>query len=60
MIPYMSTSLLLEKRYKTKKERLRMERDGPPFLADGSLDYTESELFLLTKQKECFLTCSFL
>ena len=37
--------LLLEKRYKTKKERLRMERDGPPLLADGGLDYTESEPF---------------
>ncbi|KAF4622126.1 hypothetical protein D9613_009462 [Agrocybe pediades] len=31
------------KRYRTKKERLRFERDGPPFLADGSLDYTEME-----------------
>ncbi|KDR66932.1 hypothetical protein GALMADRAFT_1137065 [Galerina marginata CBS 339.88] len=31
------------KRYKTKKERLRIEREGPPFLADGSLDYTEME-----------------
>jgi len=30
------------KRYKTKKERMRIERDGPPLLADGSLDYTES------------------
>lgn len=55
----MFTSLLLEKRYKTKKERLRMERDGPPLLADGSLDYTESEPFL-TKIREWFLTCSFL
>ncbi|KAF8811316.1 hypothetical protein BYT27DRAFT_7253025 [Phlegmacium glaucopus] len=34
---------LKKKRYKTKKERLRMERDGPPLLADGSLDYTEME-----------------
>ncbi|KAF8962904.1 hypothetical protein BDZ97DRAFT_1662417 [Flammula alnicola] len=31
------------KRYKTKKERLRIEREGPPLLADGSLDYTEME-----------------
>ncbi|KIM44007.1 hypothetical protein M413DRAFT_443069 [Hebeloma cylindrosporum] len=31
------------KRYKTKKERMRIERDGPPLLADGSLDYTEME-----------------
>ena len=30
------------KKYRTKKERLRFERDGPPLLADGSLDYTES------------------
>jgi len=30
------------KRYRTKKERMRVERDGPPLLADGSLDYTES------------------
>ncbi|KAF9039227.1 hypothetical protein BJ165DRAFT_1496936 [Panaeolus papilionaceus] len=31
------------KRYKTKKERLKIERDGPPLLPDGSLDYTEME-----------------
>ncbi|KAH9917523.1 uncharacterized protein B0H18DRAFT_958357 [Fomitopsis serialis] len=31
------------KRYRTKKERLRMERGGPPYRADGSLDYTELE-----------------
>ncbi|KAF8057477.1 hypothetical protein FPV67DRAFT_1566035 [Lyophyllum atratum] len=31
------------KRYKTKKERLRIEKEGPPLLADGSLDYTEME-----------------
>lgn len=30
------------KRYKTKKERLRFEKEGPPCLPDGSLDYTES------------------
>ncbi|KAG6829934.1 hypothetical protein H0H87_009728 [Tephrocybe sp. NHM501043] len=31
------------KRYKTKKERLRFEKEGPPLHADGSLDYTEME-----------------
>ncbi|KAF8129883.1 hypothetical protein EV363DRAFT_1584466 [Boletus edulis] len=31
------------KRYKTKKERLRFEREGPPYHADGSLDYAEME-----------------
>ncbi|KAF7333485.1 Bromodomain-containing 7 [Mycena venus] len=31
------------KRYKTKKERMRIEKDGPPFLPDGSLDYYEVE-----------------
>ncbi|OBZ72828.1 hypothetical protein A0H81_06717 [Grifola frondosa] len=31
------------KRYRTKKERLRMEKGGPPYAADGSLDYTEME-----------------
>ncbi|TFK38571.1 hypothetical protein BDQ12DRAFT_666267 [Crucibulum laeve] len=31
------------KRYRTKKERLRFEREGPPYLPDGSLDYTEME-----------------
>ncbi|GLB42607.1 putative bromo domain containing protein [Lyophyllum shimeji] len=31
------------KRYKTKKERLRVEKEGPPLRADGSLDYTEME-----------------
>ncbi|TFY52621.1 hypothetical protein EVJ58_g9910 [Rhodofomes roseus] len=31
------------KRYRTKKQRLRMERGGPPYRADGSLDYTELE-----------------
>lgn len=29
------------KRYKTKKERMRVEKDGPPYLPDGSLDYHE-------------------
>ena len=55
MISFIFTSLLLEKRYKTKKERLRMERDGPPLLADGSLDYTESEPFL--QKRRMVLTC---
>ncbi|TFK72282.1 hypothetical protein BDN72DRAFT_816254 [Pluteus cervinus] len=31
------------KRYKTKKERLRIEKEGPPTLADGTLDYAEME-----------------
>nr|VWO95524.1 Histone acetyltransferase [Ganoderma boninense] len=31
------------KRYRTKKERMRMERGGPPVAADGSLDYPEME-----------------
>ncbi|KIK67163.1 hypothetical protein GYMLUDRAFT_37217 [Collybiopsis luxurians FD-317 M1] len=31
------------KRYKTKKERLRIEKEGPPFRSDGSLDYYNME-----------------
>ncbi|KAJ7060444.1 hypothetical protein C8F01DRAFT_1058537 [Mycena amicta] len=31
------------KRYKTKKERLRVETHGPPTLTDGSLDYRAVE-----------------
>ncbi|KAF9042012.1 hypothetical protein BDZ89DRAFT_1128700 [Hymenopellis radicata] len=31
------------KKYKTKKERLRFEKEGPPFHVDGSLDYWEME-----------------
>ncbi|GBE85979.1 hypothetical protein SCP_0805030 [Sparassis crispa] len=31
------------KRYRTKKERLRMEKGGPPYAADGSLDYAQME-----------------
>ncbi|PIL34622.1 hypothetical protein GSI_03401 [Ganoderma sinense ZZ0214-1] len=31
------------KRYRTKKERMRMERGGPPVASDGSLDYPEME-----------------
>ncbi|KAG9312461.1 hypothetical protein JVU11DRAFT_6845 [Chiua virens] len=31
------------KRYRTKKERLRFEKEGPPYHPDGSLDYTEME-----------------
>ncbi|KAI0086056.1 hypothetical protein BDY19DRAFT_895580 [Irpex rosettiformis] len=31
------------KRYRTKKERMRIERSGPPYAADGSLNYTEVE-----------------
>lgn len=30
------------KRYRTKRERLRIEKEGPPYLPDGSLDYSES------------------
>ena len=32
------------KRYRTKKERMRIEKSGPPLTAEGSLDYWESEL----------------
>ena len=32
------------KRYRTKKERMRIERSGPPYALDGSLDYTEGPL----------------
>ncbi|KAF9263370.1 hypothetical protein L218DRAFT_959397 [Marasmius fiardii PR-910] len=31
------------KRYKTKKERLRVEKEGPPIRPDGSLNYFEME-----------------
>ncbi|KZP09348.1 hypothetical protein FIBSPDRAFT_802176 [Athelia psychrophila] len=31
------------KRYRTKKERLRMEKAGLPYCTDGSLDYEEME-----------------
>ncbi|KAI5120998.1 hypothetical protein M0805_000459 [Coniferiporia weirii] len=31
------------KRFRTKKERLKREKEGPPFAPDGSLDYTEME-----------------
>ncbi|KAI6043621.1 hypothetical protein EDC04DRAFT_2562485 [Pisolithus marmoratus] len=31
------------KRYKTKKERLRFEKEGPPYHPDGSLAYAEME-----------------
>ena len=34
---------LKNKRYRTKKERMRMEKGGPPIAADGSLDYSEME-----------------
>lgn len=37
-------NLFAGKRYRTKKERMRMERGGPPVAADGSIDYPESEL----------------
>ena len=32
------------KRYRTKKERMRMEKGGPPLAADGSIDYAESRI----------------
>lgn len=32
------------KRYRTKRERQRFERDGPPLHPDGSVDYTQSML----------------
>jgi bromodomain-containing protein 7 len=31
------------KRYRTKKERLRVEKSGPPCTAEGSIDYTQME-----------------
>ncbi|KAH8111567.1 hypothetical protein DFH11DRAFT_1512762 [Phellopilus nigrolimitatus] len=31
------------KKFRTKKERLKREKEGPPLAADGSLDYTEME-----------------
>ncbi|KIY64849.1 hypothetical protein CYLTODRAFT_401358 [Cylindrobasidium torrendii FP15055 ss-10] len=31
------------KKYKTKKERMRIEKEGPPMHPDGSLDYWEME-----------------
>ncbi|KIJ19582.1 hypothetical protein PAXINDRAFT_62778, partial [Paxillus involutus ATCC 200175] len=31
------------KRYRTKKERLRFEKEGPPYHPDGSLNYPEME-----------------
>lgn len=36
------------KRYRTKKERIRMEKAGLPYCTDGSLDYSESEYSFLT------------
>ncbi|KAG6331646.1 hypothetical protein ID866_7442 [Astraeus odoratus] len=31
------------KRYRTKRERLRFEKEGPPYCPDGSVDYREME-----------------
>ncbi|KAI0824381.1 hypothetical protein BC628DRAFT_1379256 [Trametes gibbosa] len=31
------------KRYRTKKERMRIEKGGPPYTAEGSIDYWEME-----------------
>ncbi|KAJ2912796.1 hypothetical protein MD484_g7631, partial [Candolleomyces efflorescens] len=40
----MMLSLKLKgKKYKTKKERMKIEKEGPPILPEGSLDYTEME-----------------
>ncbi|KAJ2925847.1 hypothetical protein H1R20_g11247, partial [Candolleomyces eurysporus] len=40
----MMLSLKLKgKKYKTKKERMKIEKEGPPTLPEGSLDYTEME-----------------
>lgn len=36
---------LIGKKYRTKKERMRMERGGPPLAPDGSLAYTERAYF---------------
>lgn len=41
VLPYIAS---IGKRYKTKKERMRIEKEGPPFRSDGSLDYYQSEL----------------
>lgn len=35
-------TFLAGKKYKTKKERLRFEKEGPPYAPDGSLDYAQS------------------
>lgn len=37
--------MLLGKKYKTKKERLRIEKSGLPLSADGSLNYWEGDPF---------------
>ncbi|KAJ8474879.1 hypothetical protein ONZ45_g15800 [Pleurotus djamor] len=40
------TMLMLKlkgKKYKTKKERLRVVKEGPPYAPDGSLDYSQME-----------------
>ena len=48
------------KRYRTKKERLRFEKEGPPYHADGSLDYAESEFICLFRKCHCLDTTTFL
>lgn len=48
---YSSTNTAcIGKRYKTKKERLRFEKEGPPYHTDGSLDYAESEFISLSRK----------
>lgn len=47
------------KRYKTKKERLRFEKEGPPYHIDGSLDYAESEFIYLFRKCRCLDTTTF-
>lgn len=37
--------MFLGKKYKTKKERLRIEKSGLPLSADGSLNHWEGDLF---------------
>ncbi|KAH7907594.1 hypothetical protein BJ138DRAFT_1070003 [Hygrophoropsis aurantiaca] len=39
----MLTLKIRGKRYRTKRERLRIEKEGPPYCPDGSLDYFEME-----------------
>jgi bromodomain-containing protein 7 len=41
-----STKPYTGKRYKTKKERLRVEKEGPPYRPDGSLNYEERTFYI--------------
>ena len=40
LVPWLTVTI--GKRYRTKKERLRKEKGGPPYRADGSVDFAES------------------